>query len=79
MPLSSSPAFSSPAHSPLSPSPTHISRSHLFGEQLTAAMRSLLSVLVEGHGSPWMARVWGGFGSSLVPAALVEKPGSRTG
>ena len=51
-PLSSTPAFSSPAQSHLSPSPTHTSRSPLFGEQLTAAMRSLLSVLVEGAWVP---------------------------
>ena len=45
----------------------------LFGEQLTAAMRSLLSVLVEGAWVPMDGTSVGRFRASLVPAVLVEK------
>ena len=51
-PLSSSLTFSSSAHFPLSPLPTHNSCSPLVGQQLTAAMRTVLSVLVEGAWVP---------------------------
>ena len=45
----------------------------LFGQQLTAAMWTVLSVFVEGAWSLLIARVWGFFRASLVPAVLVEK------
>ena len=44
--------FSSSAHFPLSPLPTHNSCSPLVGQQLTAAMWTVLSVLVEGAWVP---------------------------
>ena len=43
----------------------------LVGQQLTAAMWTVLSVLVEGAWSLLIARVWGVFRASLVPAVLV--------
>ena len=45
----------------------------LFDQQLTAAMWTVLSVLVEGAWSLLTARVWGVFRACLVPAVLVEK------
>ena len=54
-----------PSHSP---SNTQL----VFFTRLSAA-RTVLSVLVEGAWSPWIARVWGIFRASLVPAVLVEK------
>ena len=69
VPLSSSLTFSSSLSLPFQ----HNSRFPLFGQQLTAAMWTVLSVFVEGAWSLLIARVWGVFRASLVPAVLVEK------